>query len=107
MNVASARATSVLPTPVGPTKRNVPIGLVASWTPALKSAIVSTIALIASSCPTIRALSLALKEGLDLVEVNPEVSPPVCKLLDLAKYTYEEAKKASLATAALGDHDAP
>jgi translation initiation factor IF-3 len=43
------------------------------------------------------ALRLALKEGLDLVEVNPDLSPPVCKLLDLAKYTYEEAKKASLA----------
>jgi translation initiation factor IF-3 len=33
------------------------------------------------------ALRLALKEGLDLVEVNPEADPPVCKLLDLEKYT--------------------
>jgi len=43
------------------------------------------------------ALRLALKEGLDLVEVNPNVSPPVCKLIDFAKYNYEEVKKAALA----------
>ena len=32
------------------------------------------------------ALRLALKEGLDLVEVNPEADPPVCKILDFGKY---------------------
>jgi hypothetical protein len=29
------------------------------------------------------ALRLAMKEGLDLVEVNPMADPPICKLLDL------------------------
>ena len=43
------------------------------------------------------ALRLALKEGLDLVEIHPEATPPVCKLLDISKYTYEEVKKAALA----------
>lgn len=41
------------------------------------------------------ALRLALKEGLDLVEVNPKADPPVCKILDFRKYKYE-AKKAAL-----------
>jgi len=33
------------------------------------------------------ALRLALRESLDLVEVNPKAQPPVCKLLDFSKYT--------------------
>ena len=32
------------------------------------------------------ALRAAMKAGLDLVEVNPEADPPVCKILDLGKY---------------------
>jgi translation initiation factor IF-3 len=32
------------------------------------------------------ALRLAMKEGLDLVEVVPNANPPVCKLLDFSKY---------------------
>jgi translation initiation factor IF-3 len=43
------------------------------------------------------ALRLALKEGLDLVEVNPTADPPVCKLLDFTKYTYEAKLRAALA----------
>jgi hypothetical protein len=42
------------------------------------------------------ALRLAVQQGLDLVEVNPKGQPPVCKLLDFSKYTYEGAKKAAL-----------
>ncbi len=34
------------------------------------------------------ALDKALEEGLDLVEVNPEGKPPVCKILDYYKYKY-------------------
>lgn len=37
--------------------------------------------------PLAEALRLALKEGLDLVEVNPRAQPPVCKLLDFSKYS--------------------
>lgn len=36
--------------------------------------------------PLADALRAALKAGLDLVEVNPSATPPVCKLLDFAKY---------------------
>jgi translation initiation factor IF-3 len=39
------------------------------------------------------ALRLAVKQGLDLVEVNPRSSPPTCKLLDFGKYKYEAVKK--------------
>ena len=31
------------------------------------------------------ALAMAEEEGLDLVEVSPNVSPPVCKILDYGK----------------------
>ena len=41
------------------------------------------------------AISMAVDSGLDLVEVSPNVSPPVCKILDLGKYKYEAQKKKS------------
>jgi translation initiation factor IF-3 len=42
------------------------------------------------------ALRLAFKEGLDLVEISPKASPPVCKILDFDKYNYEATKAAVL-----------
>lgn len=39
------------------------------------------------------ALSLAQEQNLDLVEVNPKTSPPLCKLINFGKYKYEEKKK--------------
>jgi translation initiation factor IF-3 len=35
----------------------------------------------------------ALEAGLDLVEISPNATPPVCKLLDYGKYKYQEQKK--------------
>ena len=43
------------------------------------------------------ALKLAVEKGLDLVEVAPEASPPVCRILDYSKYKYELAQKAKAA----------
>ena len=31
--------------------------------------------------------------GLDLVEVAPDVRPPVCRIMDFGKYKYEQSKK--------------
>lgn len=42
---------------------------------------------------THEALRMAQEHGLDLVEINPKASPPVCKILDFGKYKYEEKKK--------------
>ena len=42
---------------------------------------------------TDEALRRAQEKGLDLVEVNPKGTPPVCKILDFGKYKYEEKKK--------------
>ena len=39
------------------------------------------------------ALAMAGEVGLDLVEVSPNAAPPVCKILDLGKFKYEEQKK--------------
>ena len=39
------------------------------------------------------AKQLARDHNLDLVEVNPKASPPVCKVMDFGKYKYEESKK--------------
>ena len=41
------------------------------------------------------ALEIADEAGLDLVEVSPQVEPPVCKVLDYGKYKYEQQKKAN------------
>jgi translation initiation factor IF-3 len=41
------------------------------------------------------ALQLAQQAGLDLVEISPNATPPVCKLLDYGKYKYQEQKKAA------------
>jgi translation initiation factor IF-3 len=43
---------------------------------------------------TEQALRRAQEVGLDLVEVNPKGTPPVCKILDFGKYKYEEKKRA-------------
>ncbi|MCW2315067.1 bacterial translation initiation factor 3 (bIF-3) [Rhodoblastus acidophilus] len=44
---------------------------------------------------TLAALQLAEEEGLDLVEIVPNASPPVCKILDYGKYRFNEQKKAA------------
>lgn len=41
------------------------------------------------------ALERAVAAGLDLVEVSPDASPPVCKILDYGKFKYQEQKKAA------------
>src|SRR3954462_9490261 len=44
---------------------------------------------------TAKAVNLALENGLDLVEVAPNATPPVCRIMDFGKYVYEEQKKHS------------
>ena len=46
---------------------------------------------------TEKAIDMAKAAGLDLVEISPNATPPVCKILDYGKYKYEAQKKASLA----------
>ncbi|MBF8299023.1 MAG: bacterial translation initiation factor 3 (bIF-3) [Dehalococcoidia bacterium] len=43
--------------------------------------------------PIAQALQLATDQELDLVEVAPTATPPVCRLLDFGKFRYEQAKK--------------
>jgi translation initiation factor IF-3 len=43
--------------------------------------------------PLSQALQIAEEGELDLVEVAPNVNPPVCRLLDYSKFKYEQAKK--------------
>ena len=38
-------------------------------------------------------LEMAMDAGLDLVEVSPQVDPPVCKIINYGKYKYEMQKK--------------
>jgi translation initiation factor IF-3 len=42
---------------------------------------------------TREAMQIAQQAGLDLVEVAPNVEPPVCRVLDYGKFLYEKAKK--------------
>ena len=44
---------------------------------------------------TREAVQLARGKGLDLVEVAPNADPPVCRIIDYGKFTYEQKKKAS------------
>jgi translation initiation factor IF-3 len=38
------------------------------------------------------ALKIAQQHGLDLVEVAPQATPPVCRIVDFGKFKYEQAK---------------
>tara|TARA_B100000686_G_scaffold345247_2_gene429466 strand:+ start:8954 stop:9394 length:441 start_codon:yes stop_codon:yes gene_type:complete len=42
-------------------------------------------------------LEIARQSGLDLLEVSPNATPPVCKVIDYGKYRYEQQKKAAAA----------
>jgi translation initiation factor IF-3 len=44
--------------------------------------------------PTREALRTALEREYDLVEVAPEATPPVCRIMDYGKYRYLQSKKA-------------
>lgn len=46
------------------------------------------------------AILKAEETGLDLVEVAPNSSPPVCKILDFGKFMYEASKKTHMVKAA-------
>ncbi len=43
---------------------------------------------------TQQALARAEQAGLDLVEVAPKSSPPVCRILDFGKYHYQKERRA-------------
>jgi len=43
--------------------------------------------------PTFQALERARELNLDLVEVAPNVNPPVCRVLDYGRFKYEQTKK--------------
>ena len=40
-----------------------------------------------------RGIALAEEAGLDLVEISPNAVPPVCKIMDLGKFKYEQQKR--------------
>jgi translation initiation factor IF-3 len=40
-----------------------------------------------------QAIEMARAAGLDLIEISPNVDPPVCKILDYGKFKYQEQKK--------------
>tara|TARA_Y100000590_G_scaffold446383_1_gene580031 strand:+ start:199 stop:744 length:546 start_codon:yes stop_codon:yes gene_type:complete len=46
---------------------------------------------------TQEAINIAKQEGLDLIEISPNASPPVCKIIDIGKYKYDLQKKANKA----------
>lgn len=43
--------------------------------------------------PIEEAQRIALEQDLDLVEVAPQASPPVCKIMDYGKFCYEQEQK--------------
>jgi translation initiation factor IF-3 len=47
--------------------------------------------------PTDAARDIAARIGLDLVEISPNGTPPVCKIMDYGRFKYEQKKKAATA----------
>ncbi|HDS15598.1 MAG TPA: translation initiation factor IF-3 [Proteobacteria bacterium] len=43
---------------------------------------------------TNEAVAYAEARGLDLVEVSPQATPPVCKVMDYGKFKYQQSKRA-------------
>jgi len=43
--------------------------------------------------PTLEALGIAREQGLDLVEVAPNATPPVVKIMDYGKFKFDNEKK--------------
>ena len=44
-------------------------------------------------CSIDEAMKIANDLGLDLVEISPNVDPPVCKVIDYKKFIYDQKKK--------------
>lgn len=42
---------------------------------------------------TKEAMAIALEFDLDLVEIAPQASPPVCRIMDYGKFKYEQTQK--------------
>lgn len=52
------------------------------------------------------AIQKAKDKGLDLIEINPNAQPPVCKIMDIGKYLFEEKKhKKEIAKKLPGTHE--
>jgi len=43
------------------------------------------------------AIEMAENQDLDLVEVSPKATPPVCRLMDFGKFKYQQSKKSHVA----------
>jgi translation initiation factor IF-3 len=43
--------------------------------------------------PTLQAVDMAHEANLDLVEVAPNARPPVCRIMDYGKFSYEKTKR--------------
>ena len=43
--------------------------------------------------PPQQALVIAKEKGLDLVEISPTASPPVCRIMDFGRYQYTEKRR--------------
>jgi len=40
-----------------------------------------------------KALEVARKEGLDLIEIAPQAAPPVCRVMDYGKFKYQQERR--------------
>ena len=43
--------------------------------------------------PSAEALQIADEQGLDLVKISPQATPPVCKLMNYGKFRFEQSKR--------------
>ena len=46
-----------------------------------------------SVVPLQKAIKIAEEKGVDLVEISPTATPPVCRLIDYSKFLYQQKKR--------------
>ncbi len=95
MNSASARANSVLPTPVGPRKIKLPSGRLGSDNPARDRRIASDTAWIASSCPMTRPWRRVS------IWISFSISPSIRRLTGMPVQRLTTSAISSLSTSSL------
>jgi len=47
--------------------------------------------------PTREARTISEEAGLDLVEISPDAKPPVCRVMNFGKFTYQQSKRKAAA----------
>ncbi len=74
-------------------KFNLPRWRINNWIRAQQVRLIDPMGVQLGIRPIQEAFKMAQEHGLDLVEIAPQANPPVCKVIDFAKFKYEQLRK--------------